>query len=488
MRTLRNISSTLAILGVVFSQPARAQAAAPPKPNFVVILIDDMGYGDIGPFNSKLNRTPNLDRMATEGMKLTSFYAAPVCTPSRAQMMTGCYAKRVSMPQVIFPACPTGLSAKEHTVAGLLQQQGYATMAIGKWHLGDQREFLPTRRGFDHYLRLPYSNDMGSQANAPAKKAAKKKKDGVATSRPPLPLLRDQKVIEAPADQDTLTARYTDEAVKFITTNKDHPFFLYLPHTAVHVPLQPGAVFKGKSANGTYGDWVEEVDWSVGRVLNTLKELKLDRNTLVLFTSDNGPWLTQGANGGVAGPLHGGKGTTWEGGMREPTLAWWPGKIPAHSECDAPMSEIDVLPTLVQLAGGHVPADRKIDGKDIWPLLCGQTKTSPHEALFYFHGLKLEAVRSGPWKLAIAPQGTGLPNGAAEPVKHSGPRLYNLDTDIGELTDVAGQHPEVVAQLQKIVQQMDADLGVTGEGPGVRPPDRVANPQPLLKRVGTEYD
>jgi arylsulfatase A-like enzyme len=488
MRTLRNISSTLAILGVVLSQPARAQAAAPPKPNFVVILIDDMGYGDIGPFNSKLNRTPNLDRMATEGMKLTSFYAAPVCTPSRAQMMTGCYAKRVSMPQVIFPACPTGLSAKEHTVAGLLQQQGYATMAIGKWHLGDQPEFLPTRRGFDHYLGLPYSNDMGSQANAPAKKAAKKKKDGVATPRPPLPLLHDQKVIEAPADQDTLTARYTEEAVKFITTNKDHPFFLYLPHTAVHVPLHPGAAFRGKSANGTYGDWVEEVDWSVGRVLDTLKELKLDRNTLVLFTSDNGPWLTQGANGGVAGPLHGGKGTTWEGGMREPTIAWWPGKIPAHSTCDAPMSEVDVLPTLARLAGAEVPTDRRIDGKDIWPLLCGQTKTSPHEALFFFNGRRLEAVRSGPWKMAIAPQGTGLPKGAAEPVKHTGPRLYDLDTDIGELTDVAGQHPEVVARLQEFVQQMDADLGVTGEGPGVRPPDRVANPQPLLKRVGTEYD
>jgi arylsulfatase A-like enzyme len=488
MRTVQNISSTLAILGVLFSQPAPARAADLPKPNLVVILIDDMGYGDIGPFNSKLNRTPNLDRMATEGMKLTSFYAAPVCTPSRAQMMTGCYAKRVSLPSVISPVCPTGLSAKEHTVASLLKNQGYATMAIGKWHLGDQPEFLPTRRGFDHYLGLPYSNDMGARANAPPKKAPKKKGEGEAPPRPPLPLLRDQDVIEAPADQDTLTARYTEEAVKFITANKDHPFFLYLPHTAVHVPLHPGAAFKGKSANGTYGDWVEEVDWSVGRVLDTLRALNLAERTLVLFTSDNGPWLTQGANGGVAGPLHGGKGTTWEGGMREPTIAWWPGKIPARSVCDAPLSEMDVLPTLVKLSGGAVPADRKIDGKDIWPLLSGQTKTSPHEALFYFNGRRLEAVRSGPWKLAVAPQGTGLPKGAADPVKHTGPRLYNLDTDIGELTDVAAQHPEVVARLQQFVQQMDADLGVTGEGPGVRPPDRVAHPQPLLKRVGTEYD
>ena len=298
------------------------RAAEPPKPNFVVILIDDMGYGDIGPYGSKLNRTPNLDRMAREGMKLTSFYAAPVCTPSRAQMMTGCYAKRVSLPNVIYPACPIGISAKEHTVADLLKQQGYATMAIGKWHIGDQPEFLPTRHGFDHYLGLPYSNDMG----AIVPKAGKNAKNPKRPPRPPLPLVRDGAVIEAPADQDTLTARYTQEAVKFINTNKDRPFFLYLPHTAVHVPLHPGANFKGKSANGTYGDWVEEVDWSVGQVLGTLRDLKLTERTLVVFTSDNGPWLTQGKDGGTAGPLHGGKGTTWEGGMREPTIAWWPGQ------------------------------------------------------------------------------------------------------------------------------------------------------------------
>jgi arylsulfatase A len=479
---------TLALLAVLLCSFTLGRAAGAAKPNFVIILIDDMGYGDIGPFGSKLNRTPNLDRMAAEGMKLTSFYAAPVCTPSRAQLMTGCYAKRVSMPEVIFPACPTGLSANEHTVASLLKSQGYATMAIGKWHLGDQPEFLPTRRGFDHYLGLPYSNDMGGSTNAQTKAAAKKKNDNEARPRPPLPLLRDEKVIEAPADQDTLTARYTAEAVKFITANQDRPFFLYLPHTAVHVPLHPGAAFQGKSANGKYGDWVEEVDWSVGRVLDTLRELKLTERTLVIFTSDNGPWLMQAKRGGVAGPLRGGKGTTWEGGVREPTIAWWPGKIPARTLCDAPLSEMDVLPTFVNLAGGEVPADRRIDGQDIWPLLSGQTKTSPHDALFYFNALKLEAVRAGPWKLAIAPQGTGMPKGAAQPVPHTGPRLYNLDADIGETTDVAARNPEVVARLQKLVQQMDADLGVAGKGPGVRPPDRVANPQPLLKRIGAEYD
>ena len=489
MPTFLTSSFLLAILGVLLGPSSATWAAATTKPNFVIILIDDMGYGDVGPFGSLLNRTPNLDRMATEGMRLTSFYAAPVCTPSRAQMMTGCYAKRVSMPDVIFPSCPTGLGAKEHTVAALLKRQGYATMAIGKWHLGDQPEFLPTRRGFDHYLGLPYSNDMGGPTRPTAKEATKKnKKDPDAQPRPPLPLLRDGKVIEAPANQDALTTRYTEEAVKFITANRSRPFFLYLPHTAVHVPLHPGPAFKNKSANGRYGDWVEEVDWSVGRVLNTLRDLKLAERTLVLFTSDNGPWLTQGTNGGIAGPLHGGKGTTWEGGMREPTIAWWPGKIPAHSVCDALVSEVDVLPTLVKLAGGKVPADRKIDGKDIWPLLSCQTTISPHDALFYFNSRKLEAVRSGPWKLAIAPQGTGLPKEAAEPVKHTGPRLYNLDTDIGELTDVAAQHPDVVARLQRFVDEMNADLGVVGDGPGVRPPGRVAKPRPLLKRVGIEYD
>jgi len=237
------------------------------------------------------------------------------------------------------------------------------------------------------------------------------------------------------------------------------------------VPLHPGQDFQGQSANGKYGDWVEEVDWSVGRVLATLKELKLDTRTLVLFTSDNGPWLTQGKNGGVAGPLRGGKGSTWEGGMREPTIAWWPGRIKPGSVCAAPLSEIDVLPTLVKLAGGTVPADHKIDGKDMWPLLAGQSKESPHEALFYFNGNRLEAVRSGPWKLRL-----------------NGRQLHHLDNDIGETTDVAAAQPDVVARLQGYVQQMDADLGATGAGPGVRPPGRVAHPQPLRLPGQGEYD
>jgi arylsulfatase A-like enzyme len=430
--------------------PAAEAAPGQPRPNFVVILIDDMGYGDIGPFGSKINRTPNLDRLAAEGMKLTSFYAAPVCTPSRAQLLTGSYAKRVSLPDVLFPADTSGLSDREHTVAELLRRRGYATMAIGKWHLGDQPEFLPIRHGFDHYLGVPYSNDMGTESGS---------------TYPPLPLLRDLSVIEAPVDQDTLTARYTEEAVKFIRSNQDRPFFLYLAHTAVHVPLHPGRNFAGKSANGSYGDWIEEVDWSAGRVVDTLKELKLDRNTLVLFTSDNGPWLRQGTNAGVAGPLRGGKGETWEGGMREPTIVWWPGRIAAGSARDAPLSEIDVLPTLVGLAGGTVPADNKIDGKDIWPLLSGRTNDSPHEALFYFNGSRLEAVRAGAWKLRIENK-----------------QLYNLDHDIGETTNVAKHNPEVVARLMTLVEQMGADLGLRANGPGVRKPARVKRPKPLLLR------
>lgn len=469
----------LAAAGGTFLPLATVQAAPPAKPNLVIILIDDMGYGDIHPFGSQLNRTPNLDRMAAEGIKMTSFYGAPVCTPSRAQMLTGCYANRVSLPDVIFPASPIGLSPAEHTIADLLKAQGYATMAIGKWHVGDQPEFFPTSHGFDHFFGLPYSNDMLPHTNSAGK----------VSGYPPLPLLLDKNVVEAPVDQDTLTARYTDQAVKFITNNRDHPFFLYLAHTAVHVPLHPGAAFRGKSRNGLYGDWVEEVDWSVGRVLETLKQLKLDDNTLVLFTSDNGPWILKGKDGGVAGPLRGGKATTWEGGMREPTIARWPGKIPANTTCDATASEMDVLPTFVKLAGGEVPTDRKIDGLDIWPLLSGQSQTSPHEALYYFNSTKLEAVRSGPWKLAIASQGTGKGknSGSPTPATFNKPRLYNLDDDIGEQTNVALQHPEVVARLQDLIRQMDGDLGRNSKGPGVRPPGRVAHPQMLLKGVAQEW-
>lgn len=467
-----------------------------PKPNIILILADDMGYGDIGPFGSTKNRTPNLDRMAQEGMKLTSFYAAPVCTPSRAQILTGCYAKRVSLPDVIFPAAPIGLSSKEHSIAELLKTQGYATMAIGKWHVGDHPDFLPTRHGFDEYFGLPYSNDMGGGqkgSHAPA--------NGKRDTRPPLPLVRGGEVIETvtPEGQDKLTARYTEEALRFIDQHRKEPFFLYLPHTAVHVPIHPGEAFRGKSANGLYGDWVEEVDWSVGQILAKVSELWLAEKTLVIFTSDNGPWLTQGKNGGDPGPLRGGKGGTYEGGVREPTIAWWPGQVPAGAVNDAPVGNIDFLPTFVKLAGGTVPPDNKIDGLDISAVLLGKSKDSPHEAHYYFISNRLQAVRSGPWKLAVTRQNeckvkySAAPNDDGEPFS---PILYNLDQDIGETKDVAGEHPDIVKRLQSFISEMDVDLGVKQLGPGVRPPGRVKNPvglwlpghEPSAEVLAANYD
>lgn len=446
--------------------PLPALAAKSAQPNFILIFADDLGYGDIGPFGSKVNHTPNLDRMAREGMKLTSFYAAPVCTPSRAQVLTGCYAKRVSLPNVIFPASAIGLNPAEHTVGELLQQRGYRTMVIGKWHVGDHADFLPTRHGFDHYFGLPYSNDMGGPRRSAPAGAGK-------DPRPPLPLVRDNKVIETldAQGQKKITQRYTDEAVKFIRQNQKRSFFLYLPHTAVHTPIHPGDKFRGTTYS-PFGDWVSELDGSVGRVLDTLRELKLAENTLVVFTSDNGPWLSQGTNGGLASPLRGGKGSTYEGGVREPTIAWWPGHVPAGTSCDAVAANIDFLPTFVKLAGGQVPADHRIDGKDISPLLLGESKTSPHEAHYYFAGNKLQAVRSGPWKLAI----TARPKEVKDETATFTPRLYNLDTEIGEQTDVASQNPAVVQRLQELVARMDADLGTTNIGPGVRPSGRVENP------------
>ncbi len=461
------LSLALAVVALSpFASPLAVAATA--KPNIVLIFIDDMGYGDIGPFGSKVNRTPQLDRMAREGMKLTSFYAAPVCSVSRAQVNTGCYGARVSIPGVFPPGSKNGINAAEHTVAELLKTQGYATMCIGKWHLGDQPAFLPTRHGYDHYFGLPYSNDMMRPSA----------KSGASV----VPLMRDEQVIELLEgdDQNRLTERYTDEAVKFIRESRSGPFFLYLPHTAVHVPVHPGDKFRGHSANGRYGDWVEEVDWSVGRVLDTLRELKLDSNTLVMFSSDNGPWMTKGADAGTAGPLRGAKGSTWEGGVREPTIAWWPGRIAPGSVSDAVAGNIDFLPTFVSLAGGKVPSDHKIDGRDFSPLLLGQTKVSAREAHYYYRGYKLEAVRVGPWKLALGPQVEGMRGSQASPESTaSGVRLYNLEAEIGERTDVAAKNPDVVKRLQALAQQMAADIGDGQPGPGVRPAGLVENPQLL---------
>lgn len=438
------------------------------KPNFVVIFIDDMGYGDIEPYGSKVNQTPHLNQMAEEGMKLTSFYAAPVCSASRAQLLTGCYAPRVSVPGVFFPAGPRGLNPKEMTIADYLGELGYATTCIGKWHLGDQPEFLPTRQGFDHYFGIPYSNDMQRVS----------KVDG----RRVVPLLRDETVADLLEDegQRRVTREYTEEAVKFIGEHKDEPFFLYLPHTAMHIPLFPHQEFVGKSNNGVYGDWVSEVDWSVGQVLDAIRQHELQENTLVIFTSDNGPWASKGNAGGVSGPLRGSKGGTLEGGVREPTIVWWPGRVKAGSESDAIAGTTDILPTLVGLAGGQIQGDIKIDGKDLAPLLLGQTDESPRSVWHYFRGNNLEAVRSGPWKLAIRPQSLGMGiKEKPEDLLTSEVRLYNLEDEIGERTNVAAQHPEVVSRLQMIADEMSADIGSGRAGPGVRKPGEVNNPVTL---------
>ena len=474
------MKTSLFLLLALGSLATNEALRAADRPNFIFINIDDLGYADIGPFGSKLNRTPNLDRMAAEGRKLTCFYAAPVCSPSRAALMTGCYPKRVlPIPGVLFPAGAVGLNPAERTVAELLKEAGYATACVGKWHLGDQPPFLPTRQGFDYYLGIPYSNDMGTaeegsksslgdpipKQKQPAPDAAGNETGRTGNSQPPLPLLENEKVIARvkQEEQQGIVERYTLAAVKFITTNRDRPFFLYLPHNAVHFPLYPGKAFQKKSGNGNYGDWVEEVDWSVGRVLDTLRELKLSEKTLVIFTSDNG-----GTPRAVNAPLRGFKGSTWEGGMREPTIAWWPGKIPAGTATDEITGMMDVLPTLVKLGGGQLPADRTLDGRDIWPLLAGVAgATSPHEVFHYFRGLKLEAIRSGPWKLHLAKT-----------------ELYNLATDLGEASNVAPANPDVVQRLQALAVATQDDLGTDGTGPGCRPLGRTENPEPLINRDG----
>jgi len=468
------------------------------QPNFIVINIDDLGYADIGPFGSKLNRTPNLDRMAAEGKKLTCFYAAPVCSPSRAALMTGCYPKRVlPIGGVLFPSAAVGLNPAEHTLAELLKAAGYATGCIGKWHLGDQPEFLPPSQGFDYYLGIPYSNDMGPAEDGSKSSLGDKlrelkagngpqdNEEGIrdGARQPPLPLVENDKVI-ARVKQDAqqgIVQRYTEAAVNFIQTNKQKPFFLYLPHTAVHGPHYPGKRFAGKSPHGIYHDWVEEVDWSVGQVLDALRASKLDQKTLVLFTSDNG-----GTTNGMNTPLRGGKTTTWEGGMRVPTIAWWPGKVPAGTSSDEVTGMFDVLPTLVKLAGGKVPADRKIDGGDIWPLLAGESGAkSPHEVFYFYRGMKLEGLRSGPWKLRLVSAAEAAPKTGDTPrtkVKAGENQLYNLESDIGESKNVEAENPEVLQRLLALADATKNDLGLNDSGPGVRPLGRVENPKPILNK------
>ena len=423
------------------------------KPNFVLIFIDDMGYGDIGPFGSKINRTPHLDRMAMEGRKLTSFYvASPVCTPSRAALMTGCYPQRVGLERgsghiVLFPGDHHGLNPKEITIAETLKSAGYVNGCFGKWHLGDQPQFLPTAQGFDTYYGIPYSNDMW-----PALRRFK---------CPDLPVLRDTKVVELIKDMDgqaTLCKKFTDAATQFIRENKKKPFFVYLPHAFVHGPRKASPKFMAKAKTVEQAQ-VEEVDWSVGQILKTLREEGLEKNTLVLFTSDNGP-----AGGLSAGPLRGRKGSAFEGGHREPTIAWWPGTIPAGTASNELTTTMDLHPTFAALAGAKMPTDRVIDGKDIAPIILGNPGAkTPHDRFFYQQGGRLAAVRSGDWKLFVKGQ------------------LYNLKDDLAEKKNVALANPEVVKKLRGLLADFQKDLAMNS-----RPVGLAKNPRTLVPRPGVK--
>lgn len=436
-----------------FSTKAVFAQAKNCKPNIVIVFTDDQGYQDVGVFGSPLISTPNLDNMAKHGIKFTDFYSASsVCSPSRAALLTGSYPNRVGVPEVLWPNLPGGLSNAETTIANMLKSQNYATACIGKWHLGDEQEYLPISQGFDMYYGIPFSNDMSVNPKSKISKnivfregmtldsLREKKWRG---SR--VPLFKQDEVIEYPVDQSTITQRYTEQAIHFIKENKNERFFLYLAHSMPHVPLYASANFKGKSKRGLYGDAIEEIDWSVGEILRTLKEQGLDENTLVIFTSDNGPWTSRGEHGGSALPLRGHKNETFEGGFRVPMIAQWNGKIKPASVSDKVISTIDVLPTVAYLTGADLP-EKKIDGKNIWPILSGkQNKKSPHkkEGFFYYKDFNLEAVRQGDWKLRIIEDDVAL---------------YNLKDDISEQHNLASTYPKKVKKLKKLMLDFDEEL------------------------------
>ncbi|QDT53726.1 Arylsulfatase [Caulifigura coniformis] len=452
------------------------------RPNIVFIVADDMGYADLGVQGARGFRTPNLDRLAAEGTRFTNFYVAQaVCTASRAALMTGCYPNRLGMQGAYNHTSRDGIADEEWLLPEMLRDAGYATAGMGKWHLGTRPKFHPMRHGFDEWLGIPYSNDNT------------KYHPSLATEMPPLPLYDGERVVELDPDQSTFTRRLTERAVDFIERKADRPFFLYLPHVMPHVPIFASAQFSGKSGAGLYGDVIEELDWSVGEILATLKRLHLEEKTLVIFISDNGPFLSYGEHAGSAAPLREGKLTTFEGGLRVPCLARWPGHIPAGRVCDIPFIGIDWLPTLTELASGKT-STLTIDGRSVKAVLLGEEKVAaPHEALFFYSGTALQAVRSGPWKLHFAhpyitvagePGRGGKPSNwgklAPTSITQSGVEgiatrhgyrieplelsLFNLETDPGERENLASKHPEIVARLSKLAEPVRLELGDTLQG------------------------
>lgn len=478
------------ILVLFASASVLSASEAGPPPNVVLIFCDDLGYGDLGVYGAKGYATPRLDRLAEQGVRFTRFYVAqPVCSASRAALLTGCYPSRLGIHGALGPAARIGIDAGETTLAELLRERGYATAIYGKWHLGSRPEFLPTRHGFDEYFGLPYSNDMWPYHPELAKLAL-----GAAKKRyPDLPLLDQERVAIAevtPKEQRELTKWYTEHATSFIERNKDRPFFLYVPHSMPHVPLHASEAFAGRSGRGLFGDVVEEIDWSVGQILDTLERNGLTERTLVFFTSDNGPWLSYGEHAGSAGPLREGKGTCWEGGVRVPFLAKWPGKIPAGSVCQEPAMTIDLVPTIARLVKAKLP-EQKIDGRDVWPLVAGESGAKcPHEAYyFYFGDNELQAVLADRWKLYL-PHAyrtlNGNPGGRdGRPTKYEArrlerPELYDVGTDVGEKTDLAADHPDIVARLQGFAELARAELGdslTMRQGRGARGPGKALDDQ-----------
>ncbi len=475
----------LFVAGAIMSASSwNSMLAAPPpapvspaKPNIVVIFCDDLGYTDLGCFGARGWTTPNLDRMAKEGMRFTNFYAAQaVCSASRAGLLTGCYPNRVGITGALMPRSKIGLSASETTIATMLKAQGYVTGMVGKWHLGDAPQFMPWNHGFDDYFGLPYSNDMWT--NKP------ERKDGY----PVLKLFRNQEPIDditTHAKQDQLTTRYTEHAVGFIKAHAKEPFFLYFAHSMPHVPLGVSDKFRGKSQQGMYGDVAMEIDWSVGEVLKTLKECGIDDNTLVVFTSDNGPWLNYGNHAGTCYGLREGKGCSFDGGQKEPCIMRWPGKIPAGSECRQLAATLDLLPTVAALSGAKLPALR-IDGVDIAPLLFAKKDACPRRTfLYYYNANDLEAVRRDQWKLVfphnhrsyvgVKPGKDG--KGGPYTKGHATYALYDLAADPGETTDVKDKHPDIVAELEKLAAETREDLGDSLQkkpGTGRRQPGKAA--------------
>lgn len=476
-RTLMFVLGWTLVVGHALAAGSDAETGQRP-PNVIVIYIDDMGYADIGPFGAKDISTPHLDRMAQEGRVFTDFYVTQaVCSASRAGLMTGCYNVRVGIQGALGPSSPIGIHQDEVTLGELCQQKDYATACFGKWHLGHHRQFLPLQNGFDEYFGLPYSNDMWPYhpevLHLPMEQRLKR--------WPNLPLIDGNDVINPAVtekDQEQLTTQYTERAVRFIEKNVDKPFFIYLPHSMVHVPLFVSDRFRGRSGKGLFADVVMEVDWSVGQILDTLRRHQLDQQTLVIFATDNGPWLSYGNHAGSAGPLREGKGTMFDGGCRVPTVMWWPGRIPAGTRCSIPAMTIDLLPTIAHLIGATLP-DHPIDGRNIWPLMAGdENAASPQEAYYFYWGGQLQAVRSGRWKLhfphayrSLDGQPGGVDGMPAKYVNKSIEQaLFDLEADIGETTNVAAEHPQEVARLTALAEQMRAELGDENrKGRGARP-------------------